>query len=74
MDVLLRLEEKDLKHQKLLFQPSLISVEGAGVAELLFNIIHAAGIDTRSEFYKHIELFWRFYHVSWPAIKVGMRA
>eukprot|EP00039_Didymoeca_costata_P018299 m.332965 g.332965 ORF g.332965 m.332965 type:complete len:393 (-) comp17036_c0_seq1:141-1319(-) len=39
-----------------LFQPHLIDVEGAGVAELLYNCINAADIDTRSEFYKHIVL------------------
>lgn len=32
-----------------LFQPHLINVEGVGVAELLFNTILAADIDTRSE-------------------------
>ena len=31
-----------------LFQPHLINVEGAGVAELLFNTIQAADIDLRS--------------------------
>lgn len=39
-----------------LFQPHLINVEGYGVAELLFNTIQAADMDTRSEFYKHIVL------------------
>jgi actin-related protein 2 len=39
-----------------LFQPHLINVEGPGVAELLFNTINAADIDTRPEFYKHIVL------------------
>ncbi|CAJ0945390.1 unnamed protein product [Ranitomeya imitator] len=39
-----------------LFQPHLINVEGVGVAELLFNTIQAADIDTRPEFYKHIVL------------------
>jgi len=39
-----------------LFQPHLIDVEGVGVAELLFNTIQAADMDTRSEFYKHIVL------------------
>lgn len=39
-----------------LFQPHLINVDGVGVAELLFNTIQAADIDTRSEFYKHIVL------------------
>ena len=39
-----------------LFQPHLINVEGVGIAELLFNTINAADIDTRPEFYKHIVL------------------
>eukprot|EP01137_Pigoraptor_chileana_P016677 Opistho-2@6045 len=39
-----------------LFQPHLINVESPGVAEMLFNTIQAADIDTRSEFYKHIVL------------------
>ena len=30
-----------------LFQPHLINIEGVGVAELLFNTIQAADIDTR---------------------------
>ena len=41
---------------EILFQPHLINVEGAGMAELLFNTIQAADIDTRAEFYKHIVL------------------
>jgi len=39
-----------------LFQPHLINVDSVGVAELLFNTIQAADIDTRPEFYKHIVL------------------
>jgi actin-related protein 2 len=39
-----------------LFQPHLVNREGPGVAELLFQCINAADIDTRSEFYKHIVL------------------
>eukprot|EP00036_Acanthoecidae_sp_10tr_P009124 CAMPEP_0182916954 /NCGR_PEP_ID=MMETSP0105_2-20130417/1233_1 /TAXON_ID=81532 ORGANISM="Acanthoeca-like sp., Strain 10tr" /NCGR_SAMPLE_ID=MMETSP0105_2 /ASSEMBLY_ACC=CAM_ASM_000205 /LENGTH=391 /DNA_ID=CAMNT_0025053927 /DNA_START=31 /DNA_END=1206 /DNA_ORIENTATION=- len=39
-----------------LFQPHLVNAEGAGVAELLFNCIQAADIDTRADFYKHIVL------------------
>lgn len=39
-----------------LFQPHLVNREGAGVAELLFQCINAADIDTRAEFYKHIVL------------------
>lgn len=41
---------------EVLFQPHLINIEGAGMAELLFNTIQAADIDTRAEFYKHIVL------------------
>ena len=41
---------------EILFQPHLINVESAGMAELLFNTIQAADIDTRAEFYKHIVL------------------
>jgi len=41
---------------EVLFQPHLINVEGVGLAELLFNTIQAADIDTRAEFYKHIVL------------------
>lgn len=43
-----------------LFQPHLINVEGVGVAELLFNTIQAADIDTRSV---HIYLFHIQYSI-----------
>jgi len=39
-----------------MFQPHLIGRDEVGVAELLFNTINAADVDTRSEFYKHIVL------------------
>ena len=39
-----------------LFQPHLLNVEQPGMAEMLFNCINAADIDTRPEFYKHIVL------------------
>jgi len=39
-----------------LFQPHLVDVDGAGVAELLFQTIQNADIDIRSELYKHIVL------------------
>jgi len=39
-----------------LFQPHLVDVESAGVAELLFNVIQGADIDIRTELYKHIVL------------------
>ena len=41
---------------EILFQPHLINIDGVGVAELLYNTIQAADIDTRSEFFKHIVL------------------
>eukprot|EP00731_Ephydatia_muelleri_P028075 Em0019g948a len=41
---------------EVLFQPHLIDVESVGIAELLFNTIQAADIDTRAELYKHIVL------------------
>ena len=41
---------------EVLFQPHLINVEGVGIAEMLFNTIQQADIDTRPEFYKHIVL------------------
>jgi len=39
-----------------LFQPHLLDVDTPGLAEMLFNCIQAADIDTRSEFYNHIVL------------------
>jgi actin-related protein 2 len=39
-----------------LFQPHLIDVEGLGMAELLFDCINKADVDTRPEFYNHIVL------------------
>ncbi|XP_033735141.1 actin-related protein 2 [Pecten maximus] len=39
-----------------LFQPHLINVDGVGVAELLFNTIQSADMDTRPDFYRHIVL------------------
>jgi len=39
-----------------LFQPRLVDVQQSGIAEMLFNTIQAADIDTRSDFYKHIVL------------------
>eukprot|EP00835_Amoeboradix_gromovi_P007019 NODE_995_length_2427_cov_0.091065.p1 type:complete len:335 gc:universal NODE_995_length_2427_cov_0.091065:2164-1160(-) len=41
---------------EVLFQPHLVDVESAGVAELLFNTIQSADMDLRSELYKHIVL------------------
>ena len=39
-----------------LFQPDLIGMGKFGVAEILFNAVQAADIDTRLDYYKHIVL------------------
>mmetsp|Transcript_2904 Transcript_2904/g.4655 ORF Transcript_2904/g.4655 Transcript_2904/m.4655 type:complete len:390 (+) Transcript_2904:72-1241(+) len=39
-----------------LFQPHLIDVEGNGMAEMLFDCIDKADVDTRPDFYNHIVL------------------
>ena len=39
-----------------MFQPHLVDVEQPGVAELLFQTIQAAAVDTRADLYKHIVL------------------
>lgn len=39
-----------------MFQPNLVDVESPGVAELLFQTIQSAPLDTRSDLYKHIVL------------------
>lgn len=39
-----------------LFTPSLIDSEKSGMADMVFEMIQAADIDTRSEYYKHIVL------------------
>jgi len=39
-----------------MFQPHLVDVEQPGVAELLFQTIQSAAVDTRSQLYSHIVL------------------
>ena len=39
-----------------LFQPQLLDMDGYGVGEELFNVIQAADMDLRADFYKHIVL------------------
>eukprot|EP01034_Spumella_vulgaris_P021875 gene21875-27950_t len=39
-----------------LFNPSLVDSEKAGMADMVFDMIQDADIDTRSEYYKHIVL------------------
>jgi actin-related protein 2 len=41
---------------EVLFEPHLIDVEGGGMAEMLFDCINKADVDTRPEFYNHIVL------------------
>ncbi|OZJ06275.1 hypothetical protein BZG36_00775 [Bifiguratus adelaidae] len=41
---------------EVMFQPHLVDVESAGVAEMLFNTIQSADVDIRPELYKHIVL------------------
>lgn len=48
-----------------LFQPHLINVEGVGVAELLFNTIQAADIDTRYERHGGFQvIYWKKWIVT----------
>jgi actin-related protein 2 len=39
-----------------MFQPHLVDIEQPGVAEMLFDTIQNAAVDTRAELYKHIVL------------------
>ena len=39
-----------------LFNPDLVDCEGAGMADMVFDMIQAADVDCRPEFYKHIVL------------------
>jgi actin-related protein 2 len=39
-----------------MFQPHLVDIDQPGVAEMLFQTIQAAAVDTRTELYKHIVL------------------
>jgi actin-related protein len=39
-----------------MFQPHLVDIEQTGVAEMLFEAIQSAAVDTRTELYKHIVL------------------
>jgi len=39
-----------------LFTPSLIDVEGDGMADMVYNMIQKADVDCRADFYKHIVL------------------
>lgn len=52
----IRIGRERFEASEALFQPILVDKDGVGVAEMIFNTIQAADIDTRPEFYKHIVL------------------
>lgn len=52
----IKLSAERFEAPEALFNPSLVDVESPGVAELVFNCINSAAMDTRAEFYKHIVL------------------
>ncbi|GAB6021445.1 Actin- protein 2 [Chamberlinius hualienensis] len=52
----IKLDRERFEAPESLFQPHLVNVEGHGLAELVFNTIQGAVIDTRPELYKHIVL------------------
>jgi actin-related protein 2 len=52
----IKLSAERFEAPEALFNPQLVDVESVGMAELVFNCINSADIDTRSEFYKHIVL------------------
>lgn len=52
----IRVGKERFEAAECLFQPSLIDVDGGGMAEQLFDCIDKADVDTRQEFYNHIVL------------------
>jgi actin-related protein 2 len=53
---IIKLGRERYEAAEVLFKPSLIDVEGDGMADMLFNMIQDADIDLRPAFYKHIVL------------------
>jgi actin-related protein 2 len=53
---IIRVGKERFEAAECLFQPSLIDVDGGGMAEQLFDCIDKADVDTRQEFYNHIVL------------------
>jgi len=53
---IIKLGRERYEAAEVLFKPSLIDVEGDGIADMLFNMIQDADIDLRPAFYKHIVL------------------
>lgn len=52
----IKVDRERFEAPEVLFQPSLVDCENAGVHEMLFNMIQEADIDLRPAFYKHIVL------------------
>lgn len=52
----IKLGRERFEAPEILFQPSLIDSEKPGMADMVFEMIQAADIDTRSAYYKHIVL------------------
>jgi len=52
----IRVGQERFQCAEVLFKPSLVDVDGPGVAEELFNCIQSADMDLRPDFYKHIVL------------------
>eukprot|EP00605_Chrysophyceae_sp_TOSAG23-4_P003048 GSChrysophyteH1.ASY1.ANO1.3353.1 assembled CDS len=52
----IKLGRERFEATEILFQPSLIDSEKPGVADMIFEMIQAADIDTRTSYYKHIVL------------------
>lgn len=52
----IKLGRERFEAPEVLFNPSLIDSEKSGMADMVFEMIQDADIDTRSEYYKHIVL------------------
>ncbi|KAH7106172.1 actin binding protein [Auriculariales sp. MPI-PUGE-AT-0066] len=52
----IRIGSERFQAPECMFQPHLVDVDSPGVAELLYQCIQAAPVDTRTELYKHVVL------------------
>lgn len=52
----IRIGKERFEATEALFQPNLVDVEGAGLSEMVYNMVEEADIDLRSSFYQHIVL------------------
>jgi len=53
---IIKLGRERFEAPEALFNPSLVDKDGDGMAAMVFNMIQAADIDCRSEYFKHIVL------------------